>query len=163
VLPFRNLSGDPGQEYFSDGVSDYLITNLSRIPGLFVIARNSSFIYKNEAVPVQQVGRDLGVRLVLEGSVLRAAKRIQINVQLADTATGANAWAQSFDRPAQEIFAVQEDILRKVVTTLDLMFKLRSMTIPHVASLRPTDNLDAFDDFLHGNEYYWRDTKHDNE
>src|SRR5215472_10505569 len=97
VLPFANLSGDPAQEYFSDGISDYLITNLSRIPGLFVIARNSSFAYKKRAVTAQQVGRELGVLLVLEGSVLRASNRIQINVQLADAVSGTNRWAQTFD------------------------------------------------------------------
>lgn len=164
VMPFTNLSADPHQEYFSDGISDYLITNLSRTPGLFVIARNSSFSYKNKTVSVQQIGRELGVRLVLEGSVLRAANRVQINVELADATSGTNQWAQSFDRPAQDIFAVQDDILRKVVTTLSLLFKLHTMKMltHNSVSLHSTDNLDAYDDYLRGVEHFSRNTKEDN-
>jgi adenylate cyclase len=161
VLPFTNMSGDPAQDYFSDGISDYLITNLSRIPGLFVIARNSSFVYKNRAVTAQQVARELGVRLVLEGSVLRAENRIQVNVQLADAASGTNRWAQGFERSTHDIFAVQDDILRKVVTTVALLFKLDNLRVPH-GGLQPTDNLEAFDDWLRGEEYLWRFTKEDN-
>ena len=163
VLAFTNLSGDPSQEYFSDGISDYLITNLSRIPGLFVIARNSSFAYKKRAVTAQQVGRELGVRLVLEGSVLRAANRIQINVQLADAVSGTNRWAQTFDRAADDLFAIQNDILRKIVTTVALLFKLDNPKVPlGWAALQPTDNLGAFDYWLRGEECIWRLTKQDN-
>jgi adenylate cyclase len=151
VLPFTNLSGDPAQEYFSDGISDYLITNLSRIPDLFVIARSSSFVYKKRVATAQQVGRELGVRLVLEGSVLRAINRIQINVQLADATSGTNRWAQSFDRPTQDLFAVQNDILRKIVTTVALLFKLDTPRVPRgFAGVQPTDNLEAFDNWLRG-------------
>jgi adenylate cyclase len=164
VLPFVNLSGDPQQEYFSDGISDYLITNLSRNPALFVIARNSSFSYKNKTVTLQQIRRELGVRLVLEGSVLRTTNRLQINVELADTTSGANQWAQSFDRPAEDIFAVQDDILRKVVTTLNLLFKLRTLKVlgHNSVNIHPTDDLDAYDNYLRGIEHFSRDTKEDN-
>ena len=164
VLPFANLSDDPQQEYFSDGISDYLITNLSRIPGLFVIARNSSFIYKNKPVTAQEVGRTLGVRLVLEGSVVRGADRIQINIQLADAASGANLWAQTFNRPTQDIFALQQDVLRKIVMTLSLFLKMQDLKVPaRAGGLEPTDNLEAFDNWLRGEEYLWRLTKAENE
>ena len=162
VMPFTNLSGDPSQEYFSDGISDYLITNLSRIPGLFVIARSSSFAYKKRAVTAQQVGRELGVRLVLEGSVLKATNHIQINLQLADADSATNRWAQTFDRSAGDLFTVQNEILRKIVTTVALLFKLDSLRIPLGFAVQPTDNLEAFDYWLRGEERYWRFTKQDN-
>ena len=163
VLPFTNVSGDPRQEYFSDGISDYLITNLSRIPGLFVIARSSSFVYKKRAVTTQQIGRELGVRLILQGSVLRSENRTQINVQLTDALSGTNWWAQSFDRPAYDIFIVQDDILRKLVTTVALLFRLDNLRVPRgFAGMQPTDNLEAFDDWLRGEESFWRFTRDDN-
>jgi len=159
VLPFTNLSGDPGQEYFSDGLTDNLITNLSRLPGVLVIARNSTFFYKGKAVTVQQVGRELGVRTILQGSVLRAGNRVRINAELADASSGANLWAQSFDQPLIDIFAVQDTIVRKIVTTLRLLFNLNNLKVPHGAAFQPTDNLEAFDDVLRGAGYYWRLTK----
>jgi adenylate cyclase len=163
VLPFKNLSGDPGQEYFSDGISDYLITNLSRVPDLFVVARSSSFAYKKRSVAAQQIGRELGVRLVLEGSVLRATNRIQINVQLADAASGTNRWAQGFDRTADDLFSVQNEILRKIVTTVALLFKLDNLKVPRGwAGVQPIENLEAFDEWLRGEESHWRFTREDN-
>ncbi len=163
VLPFTNLSGDPGQEYFSDGLTDNLITSLSRLPGVFVIARNSTFFYKGKAIPVRQLGRELGVRTILQGSVLRAAGRIRINVQLADAANGANVWAQRFDQPFEDIFTVQDDIVRKIATTLGSFFKLDSLKVPYKGgAARPTDSIEAFDYLLRGAEYYWRLTKEGN-
>ena len=151
MLPFTNISGDPKQEYFSDGITDYLITDLSRLPGLFLIARNSTFTYKGRAVTARQIGRELGVRLVLEGSAFKAATRVRIAVQLADATTGANLWAARFDQPLKDIFAVQDEIVRKVVTTLSLLFKAHALGLPRVRH-RPTNNLEAFDYWLRGVE-----------
>src|SRR5215831_15881086 len=104
VLPFTNLSGDPQQDYFSDGITDDLITDLSRIPNLFVIARSSSFIYKGKAEKAQTIGRELGVKYLLEGSVRKAADELRLNAQLVDAATGNELWAQRYDRPMRDIF-----------------------------------------------------------
>jgi adenylate cyclase len=130
VLPFINLSGDPKQNYFSDGLTEYLINDLSRLPGLFVIARNSTFVYKGKAVNVEKVGRDLGVRLVLEGSVLKAGNQVRISAELADATSGTNMWAVRLDRPLQDIFAMQDEVVTKIVTTINLMFQLRSHGVP---------------------------------
>jgi TolB-like protein len=105
VLPFTNLSGNPDQEYFSDGITDQIITDLSKLPGLFVIDRNSSFTYKGRAEKVQDVSRELGVQLVLEGSARKTSDGVRIAVQLVDATTGANLWAERFDRPLRDIFA----------------------------------------------------------
>jgi TolB-like protein len=107
VLPFTNLSGDPKEDYFSDGITEDIITELSRFSELFVIARNSSFTYKGRAVDVRQVGRELGVRYVLKGSIRRAGDRVRITGQLIDAATGAHRWAERYDRKLEDIFAVQ--------------------------------------------------------
>ena len=115
VLPFANMSDDPDQEYFADGISEDLITGLSRIRWLFVIARNSTFVYKDRAVDVKQVARELGVRYVLEGSVRRAGKRLRISAQLIDAITGGHHWAERYDRELGDIFAVQDEITRSVV------------------------------------------------
>jgi adenylate cyclase len=162
VLPFTNLSGDLNQEYFSNGISDQLINTLSRIPGLFVIARNSSFAYKGKATQEHEIGKELGVKYLLEGSVHKAVDRVRIGVELVDASTGAEMWAQRYDRPLKDIFAVQDEIVGKVVTTLGLFIKLEEMKAPH-ATFRPTDNLEAYDDFLRGVAYYLRFTRDDNE
>src|SRR5207253_1060982 len=120
VLPFSNLSGDPRQEYFSDGITAELITDLSRLNSLFVIASTSSFTYKNRSVKVQEIGRELGVKYLLEGSVLRADNRVRLDTQLVEASTGANLWAGRFDRPLTDVLAVQDDVLQKIVTTLNL-------------------------------------------
>ena len=159
VLPFANVSGDPAQEYFSDGVTDQIITDLSKLPGLFVIDRNSSFTYKGKALKVQQVSRELGVRLVLEGSARKTSDGVRIAVQLVDATTGANIWADRFDRPLRDIFAVQDEIVRKIVTTLDLVFKLREGGVPALGKTHGTNNLDAFDDLLRGAYYAWIGTQ----
>ena len=160
VLPFANVSGDPAQEYFSDGVTDQLIADLSKLPDLFVIDRNSTFTYKGKAVKVQEVSRELGVRLVLEGSVRKTSDGVRIAVQLVDATTGANLWAERFDRPLRDIFAVQDEIVQKIVTTLDLVFKLKKF--PAIGRTHGTDNLEAFDDALRGDWYGWSITQEGN-
>ena len=165
VLPFVNLSGDAKQEYFSDGLTDYLINDLSRLPGVFVIARNSSFVYKNKPVTVPQAGRELGVRLVLEESVLREGTQVRINAELADAISGANIWAARLDRPFQDIFAMQDEVVSKIVSTIDLMFQLHGhgVPIPPAAKFSTPRSLEAFDYFLRGLEYQYSLTKQGNE
>jgi TolB-like protein/DNA-binding winged helix-turn-helix (wHTH) protein len=124
VLPFTNMSGDREQEYFSDGITDDLIVSLSRFPGLFVIARNSTFTYKGKAVKEQQVGDELGVKYVLEGGVRKAGGQVRITAQLVDATTGTDLWAERYDRPMKDIFALQDEIVRKIVTTLNLQLNL---------------------------------------
>ena len=118
VLPFDNMSGDPEQGYFADGITEDIITDLSKVSGLFVIARNSSFAYKGKSPDVRQVSRELGVRYVLEGSVRRAASRVRINAQMIDGATGGHLWAERFDRDLADIFAVQDEVTRTIVGAL---------------------------------------------
>jgi adenylate cyclase len=163
VLPFTNQSGDPSQEYFSDGISDQLINDLSRFPGLFVIARNSSFAYKGKATKESEIGKELGVKYVLEGSVSKTADQLRIGVELVDAKLGTERWTERYDRPLKDIFAVQDEIVGKVVTTLGLLFKLDEMKIPtNGGSFRPTVSLEAYDDYLRGDEYQFRFTKNDN-
>jgi adenylate cyclase len=161
VLPFTNLSGDPQQDYFSDGISDQLINNLSRLPGLFVIARNSSFADKGKATKESEIGKELGVKYVLEGSVRKAADRVRIGVELVDANAGTEEWTARYDRPLKDIFAVQDEIVGKVITTLGLLLKVDEMKIPHFGSSQPTENLEAFDDFLRATEYVFRANKDD--
>ena len=142
VLPFQNLSGDPEQEYFADGMVEDIITGLSRIKWLFVIARNSTFAYKGRPVDVKQVGRELGVRYVLEGSVRKVADRVRINGQLIDAATGAHIWAERYDRGLEDIFALQDEITLSVVGAIEP--SLRDAEIERVKRKRP-DSLDAYD------------------
>ncbi len=120
VLPFTNMSGDPEQEFFSDGITEDIITALSKISALLVIARNSTFIYKGKAVDIKQVGRDQGVRYVLEGSVRKSGKRVRITAQLIDTTTGHHKWAERYDRDLEDIFTVQDEITIKIVSALDV-------------------------------------------
>jgi adenylate cyclase len=156
VLPFANMSDDPGQEYFSDGISEDLITDLSRISGLFVIARNSSFVYKDRNVNVEQVGRELGVRYVLEGSVRKADDRVRITAQLVDATTGGHLWADRYDRKLEDIFALQDEVTGKIVDALEV-----SLTESERADMEqaPTDNLMAYDYFLRGVAYFNLTTK----
>ncbi|MGH6726899.1 MAG: adenylate/guanylate cyclase domain-containing protein [Pseudolabrys sp.] len=142
VLPFQNMSGDPEQDYFTDGMVEDIITGLSRIKWLFVIARNSTFTYKSRAVDVKQVGRELGVRYVLEGSVRKAADRVRITGQLIDVATGAHVWAERYDRKSDDIFALQDEITLAVVGAIEP--KLRLAEVERAKRKRP-DNLDAYD------------------
>jgi adenylate cyclase len=118
ILPFANMSGDPGQDYFSDGITDDIITDLSRFSELLVIARNSSFQYKGKSVDIRQVGRELGVRYVLEGGIRRAGERIRISAQLIDATTGAHRWADRYDRKLDDTFAVQDEVVGTIVAIL---------------------------------------------
>jgi TolB-like protein len=162
VLPFANMSGDPEQEYFADGMVEEIITALSRIRWLFVIARNSSFTYKGQAVDVKQVGLELGVRYVLEGSVRKASGRVRITGQLIDTTTGAHIWADRFDGALDDIFELQDQVASGVVGAIEP--KLRSAEIER-AIRKPTDSLDAYDLYLRALAEFrkwtpegWRDT-----
>ena len=147
VLPFANLSGDPTQEYFSDGVTEDLITGLSKVSGLFVIARNSAFTYKGKAVKVGDVGRDLGVRYVVEGGVQRAGSRVRITAQLVDATTGYHVWAERYDREIRDIFALQDEVTREIVRALAV--KLAEGEQGRIARV-PTGNLEAYDLVLRG-------------
>ncbi|CAN7586632.1 adenylate/guanylate cyclase domain-containing protein [Variovorax sp. LjRoot84] len=120
VLPFTNMSGDPEQEYFADGITEDIITDVSQISGLFVIARNSSFTFKKQNVDIKDVGRKLGVRHVLEGSVRKVGMRVRINVQLIDAESGGHVWAERYDRDLEDIFSVQDEVTRKIVHTLEV-------------------------------------------
>jgi adenylate cyclase len=146
VLPFQNMSGDPEQEYFVDGMVEEIITALSRIRWLFVIARNSTFIYKGRAVDVKQVGRELGVRYVLEGSVRKAAGRVRITAQLIDAETGAHLWADRFDGSLEDVFDLQDKVAISVVGVIEPT--LRQAEIERSRRKRP-DSLDAYDLYLH--------------
>jgi adenylate cyclase len=147
VLPFQNMSGDPEQEYFADGMVEEITTAISRLPWLFVIARNSSFTYKGRAVDVKQVARELGVRYVLEGSVRKAGNRVRITGQLIDTATGAHIWADRFDGALDNIFELQDQVASSVVGAIEP--KLRQSEIER-AIRKPTESLDAYDFYLRG-------------
>jgi adenylate cyclase len=149
VLPFANLSGDPQQEYFSDGITDDLVTDLSRVPGLFVIDRGSTFAYKGKPAKVQEVGRELGVKYILEGSARKTADRVRINVQLVDASTGNQVWTQRYDRQLHDIFALQDEIVQSLVATLHLQLTVlqRGWFLP-----QRTKNLEAYDYFLRGFE-----------
>jgi TolB-like protein/tetratricopeptide (TPR) repeat protein len=147
VLAFQNISGDPEQEYFADGIVEEIITALSRIRWLFVIARNSSFTYKGRPVDVKQVGRELGVRYVLEGSVRKGANRIRITGQLIDALTGAHLWADHFDGTLDDIFDLQDRVTASVVGAISP--KLEQAEIER-AKHKPTENLDAYDYYLRG-------------
>jgi adenylate cyclase len=150
VLPFTNMSGDADQEYFSDGISEDIITDLSKISGLMVISRNSTFTYKGKAIDAKQVGRDLGVRYVLEGSVRKAGNRVRITGQLIDAVTGGHLWAERYDRDLTDIFEIQDDVTRRIVDAL-------KVTLSPAENARLADsgthNIDAYDYFLRGREF----------
>ena len=147
VLPFNNLSGDPEQDYFADGVVEEIITALSRMRLLFVIARNSSFAYKGRPVDVKQVGRELGVRYVLEGSVRKSGNKVRITGQLVDAATGVHLWADRFDGALEDIFDLQDQVTSKVVSAIAP--RLERAEIER-AQRKPTESLDAYDYYLRG-------------
>jgi TolB-like protein/class 3 adenylate cyclase len=147
VLPFQNISGDPEQEYFADGIVEEIITALSRIRWLFVIARNSSFTYKGRAIDVKQIGRELGVRYVLEGSVRKAGNRVRITGQLIDTSTGAHIWADRFEGELANIFDLQDQVTSSVVG--EIAPKLEQAEMER-AKRKPTESLDAYDHYLRG-------------
>jgi len=150
VLPFDNMSGDPEQEYFSDGITEEIITALSKIPKMFVIARNSTFTYKGKPVKVQHVGEELGVMYVLEGSVRKAGNRVRITAQLVDAVTGHHLWAERYERDLKDIFALQDEITYKILTALQVT--LTEGERARVWATR-TDNLDAFLKYLQARQY----------
>jgi adenylate cyclase len=159
VLPFTNMSGDPEQEYFCDGMAEDIITELCRFGELFVIARNSSFVYREQVVNVRQVGQELGVRYVLEGSVRRAGRRVRVTAQLADTTTGDHLWAERYDRDLDDIFAVQDEVTRVIVGTLTE--RIKHVGAEH-ARRTPTEELAAYDYVLRGRELLHRWNSEDN-
>jgi adenylate cyclase len=156
VLPFTNMSGDPEQEYFSDGISDDLITDLSKISALFVIARNSTFAYKGRSVKVQEIGRDLGVRFVLEGSIRKAGNRVRITAQLIDAGSGGHLWAERFDRELTDIFATQDEVVEKIVAALAV-----NLTQGEAQRLRRhgTASVEAYETWLRARELLSRSTR----
>jgi TolB-like protein/class 3 adenylate cyclase len=153
VLPFTNMSGDPKQDYFADGMVEDIITALSRFKALFVIARNSSFTYKGRAVDVKQVGRELGVRYVLEGSVRKAANRVRITGQLVDTATGAHLWADRFDGGLGDIFDLQDQVTESVVGAIAPAVEKAEI---ERAKRKPTESLDAYTLYLRGSARFYQ-------
>ncbi|MFQ6078772.1 MAG: adenylate/guanylate cyclase domain-containing protein, partial [Thermodesulfobacteriota bacterium] len=147
VLPFLNMSGDPEQEYFSDGITEDLITDLSKVSGLFVIARNSAFTYKGKSAKVEQVGRELGVRYVVEGSVRRAGDRVRITAQLVDAETGYHLWTERYDRDLKDIFDLQDEVTQKIVAALKVKLTRRELEL---LERKYTDNPEAYDCYLRG-------------
>ena len=145
VLPFQNMSGDPEQDYFADGIVEEITTAIARVPWLFVIARNSSFTYKGRAVDVKQVARELGVRYVLEGSVRKAGNRVRLTGQLIDTATASHIWAERFDGALDDIFELQDEMAASVVGAIEPRLRLSEM---QRATGKPTERLDAYDLYL---------------
>ena len=159
VLPFINLSGEPDQDYFSDGISEDIITALSKLRWFFVIARNSSFIYKGKAVHMKQVADELGVRYVVEGSVRKADDRVRITAQLNDVATGSHLWAERYDRGLADVFAVQDEITEAIVAAIEpQLYAAENFR----AKRKPPDSMDAWDLVMRALSHYWRVTRQDN-
>ena len=159
VLPFINMSGDPEQEYFSDGISEDIITALSKLRWFFVIARNSSFIYKGKAVHMKQVAEELGVGYVVEGSVRKSGDRVRITAQLNDVATGSHIWAEHYDRSVADVFAVQDEITEAIVAAIEpQLYAAENFR----AKRKPPDSMDAWDLVMRALSHYWRVTRQDN-
>lgn len=159
VLPFQNMSGEPEQDYFSDGMTEDLITDLSKISGLFVIARNSVFTYKDVPVKIRDVGREFGVRYVLEGSVRKAGGKVRITAQLIDATNEFHIWADRFDGDLKDVFALQDEVTAKIISALEL--KLTESERESLAR-KYTNSLEAYDYFLRGLEQFSRYNKEDN-
>ena len=159
VLPFVNMSGDPGQEYISDGLTEQIINGLCKVSNLFVIARNSSFAYKGKSVNVQQIGKELGVRYILEGSVQRAGDRVRITAQLIDLTTGYHIWSENYDRDLSDIFALQDEITLKIIENMQI-----KLTMGEQARLWAgmTTNIQAFDMMMQGLDALYRTNAKDN-
>jgi adenylate cyclase len=147
VLPFDNLSGDPKQDYFADGIAEDLINALSRIRWLFVTARNSTFTYKSRSVDIKQIGAELGVRYVLEGSLRRGGKRVRVTTQLIDTASGNHVWAERYDCDLDDIFEVQDEITETITNALEPELRAAERNRAH---RRPLENLDAWASYQRG-------------
>lgn len=157
VLPFTNISDDAEQEYFADGMTEDLITDLSKISELFVIARNSTFVYKDDPVDVREVARQLGVKYVLEGSVRRVGDQVRINAQLIDGTTGTHLWAERYDGRLNDVFAVQDDLTRRIVSALAVTLTPQDAERVH----RSTDNPEAYELFLRASAHYRRNSRED--
>jgi len=160
VLPFINMSGDPEQEYFSDGITEDIITALSRLPRIFVVARHSTYRYKGQAVEIRRVGREQGVRFVLEGSVRKSGNRIRITAQLIDTRTGNHRWADRYDRELDDIFVVQDEITREVTIAVQVEISAGEQARLWAGG---TDNLNAWECVVRGNEYLHLNSREDNQ
>jgi adenylate cyclase len=160
VLPFANMSGDAEQEFFADGITEDIITELSRFRDLFVISRNSSFVYKGQPVQVQKVARELGVQYVVEGSVRKAGNRVRITVQLIDAATDRHVWAERYDRELRDIFAIQDEVTASIVATLPGRVEAASHDR---AARKTTDNMAAYECVLTGKRLHHRSNRADNE
>jgi TolB-like protein/cytochrome c-type biogenesis protein CcmH/NrfG len=159
VLPFDNMSGDPEQEYFSDGISEDIITALSKLRWFFVIARNSSFTYKGKAVHIKQIGAELGVGYVVEGSVRKVGDRVRITAQLNDVTTGAHIWAERYDRELKDVFVVQDEITEAIVAAIEpQLYAAENFR----AQRKPPDSMDAWDLVMRALSHYWRVTRQDN-
>jgi TolB-like protein len=159
VLPFINMSGDPEQEYFSDGISEDIITGLSKLRWFFVIARNSSFTYKGKSVHMKQIADELGVRYVLEGSVRKSGDRVRITAQLNDVSTGSHIWAERYDRDLADVFAVQDEITESIVAAIEpQLYAAENFR----ARRKPPGSLDAWDLVMRALSHYWRVTRQDN-
>ena len=159
VLPFINMSGDPEQEYFSDGISEDIITALSKLRWFFVIARNSSFIYKGKAVHMKQVAEELGVGYAVEGSVRKSGDRVRITAQLNDVATGSHIWAERYDRGLADVFAVQDEITEAIVAAIEpQLYAAENFR----AQRKPPNSMDAWDLVMRALSHYWRVTRQDN-
>ena len=159
VLPFVNMSGDPEQEYFSDGISEDIITALSKLRWFFVIARNSSFLYKGRAVHIRQIADEVGVGYVVEGSVRKGGDRVRITVQLNDVATGSHIWAERYDRNLADVFAVQDEITEAIVAAIEP--QIYATENFHSRRVAP-NSLDAWDLVMRALSHYWRVTRQDN-
>jgi TolB-like protein/cytochrome c-type biogenesis protein CcmH/NrfG len=159
VLPFINMSGEPEQEYFSDGISEDIITALSKLRWFFVIARNSSFIYKGKPVHIKQVAEELGVGYVVEGSVRKAGDRVRITAQLNNVATGSHIWAERYDRSLADVFAVQDEITEAIVAAIEPQLYAAE---DFRARRKPPDSMDAWDLVMRALSHYWRVTRQDN-
>jgi len=161
VLPFVNMSGDPNQEYFCDGLTEQIITSLSKIERMFVIARNSTFVYKGKPLKIQKVAEDLGVQYVMEGSIQRSAGRVRITAQLINALTGRHLWAETYDRDLKDIFALQDEITMNILTAVQ--GKLTEGEHALRSKIRETENLKAYEKVLQARELIRRNTKQDNE
>jgi TolB-like protein len=160
VLPFTNIGGDPEQDYFADGIVEEMITALSRMRSLFVIARNSTFTFKGRSVDVKEVGRELGVRYVLQSSVRKAAKRLRITAQLIDAATGTNLWADRFEGALEDVFDLQDQVTTSVVAAISPQVERAEIAR---AQRKATESLDAYDVYLRGMAYYNQRTREGND
>ena len=158
VLPFENMSGDPGQQYFSDGITEQIITSISKVPYIFVIARQSSFAFRDKQLTVQEIAKKLGVRYILEGSLQRSGERLRINAQLIDATNGHHIWAENYDRKLDDIFAVQDDICKNIMVALRVKLTMGEMARINADTVT---NIRAYEKYLKGFEHYWRRTKED--